>query len=73
MGRIRLREMGACPLGWPGCWSAREWGRAGPSNFGSVDQGVIKFSSFNLFNIYSLNTIRIQIQTSNDYSSQNKI
>jgi hypothetical protein len=28
---------------------------------------------FNLFNIYSLNMIQIQVQTLNDYSSQNKI
>jgi hypothetical protein len=44
-----------------------------PDSFGPVDQGFIKFFFLNLFNIYSLNTIRIEIQASNDYSSQNKI
>jgi hypothetical protein len=79
MGRIGLCETGACPLGWPGCsatcWAAsravHEWGWAGPLDFGPVVHGVIKFFFSNLFNIYTLNMI--QIQTLNDYSSQNKI
>jgi hypothetical protein len=76
-GQIVLCEMGARALDKPGRsatrWAVREWGRAGPPNFGPVVQGVIKFFFSNLFNIYSLNMIQIQIQTSNNYSSQNRI
>jgi spore coat polysaccharide biosynthesis protein SpsF (cytidylyltransferase family) len=38
-----------------------------------LTRGLSNSFFLNLFNIYSLNTIRIEIQASNDYSSQNKI
>jgi hypothetical protein len=53
--------------------AARERGRARLLGFGLTVQGIMNsFIFLNLFNIYSLNMIQIQMQTSNDYSSQNK-
>jgi hypothetical protein len=81
-GLIGLHEMGVQLLGWLDRSAAR-WVICGPrASGGELGRwlsarltGGYKnpFLISNLFNIYSLNPIRIRIQTLNDYSSQNKI